>query len=381
MSRASVPPPSVANVFERHGSRGDEARAWMRAWGERAVLRLRALGLRVDGCTTDGERLVFVPDGRLTLALDAGSHVEVALQLPPQDLPALRARLADAERALELTTVIEALPEQFKTGAAGEGGGVPASGASADQLRALLERVEREQQTLWLGWRVSRVAALTHAALLDELLEDALVALGGLLALVAWTPASLGDARLGPPNRRDRSRHDGEPGAGKRGNGSHGNGATARDKGRPRARARNQHEGDPESEPETEPATERESRKKSGTKDEALPSKLPRATNPRIALRPGFRPRFLATRGSHESAVDPRAPIDKGARVRVLEGPFAGKVGVVQECDGRGGVRVMLGPLAVRLDLKDVVPCAEGRVRPRLSSSHRNPLQARRVRS
>jgi hypothetical protein len=357
----------------------------MRAWGERVVLRLRALGLRVDGCITDEERLVFVPDGRLTLALDARSHVEVALQLPPQDLPALRARLGDAERALELTTVIEALPEQFETGPAGEGGGILASGASADQLRALLERVERKRQTLWLGWRVSRVAALAHAALLDELLEDALVALGGLLALVAWTPASAADPRPVHPARRDRSRHEKEPGAGKRSNGSHGNSATRgaeggpgpqRNKRRPRARVRNQGEGDPEGEPETE----RESRI-SATNEEAAPSKLPRVANLRVPLRPGFRPRALAPRGSHESAVDPRAPIDKGARVRVLEGPFAGKVGVVQERDGRGGARVMLGPLALRLDLKDVVACAEGQVRPLLSSSHRKPLQARRVRS
>ena len=77
------------------------------------------------------------------------------------------------------------------------------------------------------------------------------------------------------------------------------------------------------------------------------------------------------------AGVDPRAPVDKGARVRVLEGPFAGKVGVVQELDGKGGARVMLGLLAVRLDVKDLVACAEGRERPLLSSSHRKPVPAR----
>jgi transcription antitermination factor NusG len=66
-----------------------------------------------------------------------------------------------------------------------------------------------------------------------------------------------------------------------------------------------------------------------------------------------------------------RAPVVEGARVRVLEGPFAGKVGVVQELDGQGGARVMLGLLAVRLEVKDLV--AEGRGRPLLSSSHRKP--------
>jgi transcription antitermination factor NusG len=69
--------------------------------------------------------------------------------------------------------------------------------------------------------------------------------------------------------------------------------------------------------------------------------------------------------------------VEKGVRVRVLEGPFSGKVGVVQELDGKGGARVMLGLLAVRLAVKDVVACAEGRVRPLLSSSHRKPLPVR----
>ena len=50
--------------------------------------------------------------------------------------------------------------------------------------------------------------------------------------------------------------------------------------------------------------------------------------------------------------------------MRVLDGPFSGKVGVVQELDGKGGARVMLGLLAVRLDVKDIVACAKGRERP-----------------
>jgi hypothetical protein len=55
----------------------------------------------------------------------------------------------------------------------------------------------------------------------------------------------------------------------------------------------------------------------------------------------------------------------------VLEGPFSGKVGIVQELDGKGGARVMLGLLAVRVDLKDLARCAEGRHRPILSISYR----------
>ncbi|MGH7298149.1 MAG: KOW motif-containing protein, partial [Polyangiaceae bacterium] len=77
------------------------------------------------------------------------------------------------------------------------------------------------------------------------------------------------------------------------------------------------------------------------------------------------------------NGVDPSAPVDKGVRVRVLEGPFAGKVGAVQDLDGKGGARVLLGLLAVRLDVKDLVACAEGRARPLLSSSHRKPMPVR----
>jgi hypothetical protein len=75
-------------------------------------------------------------------------------------------------------------------------------------------------------------------------------------------------------------------------------------------------------------------------------------------------------------AAEP-CPFEKGARVSVLKGPFAGKVGVFQELDGKGGARVMLGLLAVRLDMQNLVSVAEGRGRPRLSSSHRKPLPAR----
>jgi hypothetical protein len=62
--------------------------------------------------------------------------------------------------------------------------------------------------------------------------------------------------------------------------------------------------------------------------------------------------------------------------VRVVDGPFAGKVGVVQELDGRGGARVMLGLLAVRVDLNNLAPSTGGPARLRLSTSHRKPMPA-----
>jgi len=72
-----------------------------------------------------------------------------------------------------------------------------------------------------------------------------------------------------------------------------------------------------------------------------------------------------------------RAAIEKGARVRVLEGPFSGKVGIVLELDGKGGARVMLGLLAVRVDVRDLAHHTHARNRPLLSVSHRKPAPAR----
>lgn len=61
--------------------------------------------------------------------------------------------------------------------------------------------------------------------------------------------------------------------------------------------------------------------------------------------------------------------LERGARVRPVEGPFAGREGLIQELDGRGGARVLFGLLAVHVDLKDLRPSVPARLR--LGSSHR----------
>ncbi len=74
--------------------------------------------------------------------------------------------------------------------------------------------------------------------------------------------------------------------------------------------------------------------------------------------------------------LDTKASIEKGARVQVMDGPFAGKVGTVQDLDGKGGARVMLGLLAAHLDVKDLSVTTSRR--PVLGSSHRRPLSNKR---
>ncbi len=63
--------------------------------------------------------------------------------------------------------------------------------------------------------------------------------------------------------------------------------------------------------------------------------------------------------------------VQRGAHVRVLGGPFEGKVGVVGDLDGRGAVRILLGLLSARVPLDTLAPVGEPRARPSLKSSHR----------
>jgi hypothetical protein len=65
--------------------------------------------------------------------------------------------------------------------------------------------------------------------------------------------------------------------------------------------------------------------------------------------------------------------MEKGARVRVLTGAFADKIGVIGELDGRGGARVLLGLLSTRIEVTDLALVPEGRERPAIQSSHRRP--------
>ncbi len=341
MGSVRVPAPAGPSLLSASTRSGGERRQRLTAWGRGAVKRLRHLGLDISGCDVDDGGLLFVPDGRLALTLDAGA-VEVALVLPPSDLPALRT-LLDGARPLALGAALAALPEQFAIGASSDAVRVPAPRAKTEDLHALLDRAEQEGAAVWLGWTVPREVASLHAATLDAQLQDALVALGQVLRLFAR-------ATEAEPGKAKRARR-------------HAGGDEERDRGKPRARTRAR-ERDREPDPERERETESES-----AADPGAPA--PRVLRP-LEAKPRLRA-SLVRRG----VPRPGTGIEKGAKVRVLEGPFAGKEGLVQELDGRGGARVMLGLLAVRIDVNDLVSSAEGRGRPRLSSSHRRPMPVR----
>jgi hypothetical protein len=91
-----------------------------------------------------------------------------------------------------------------------------------------------------------------------------------------------------------------------------------------------------------------------------------------VSLFFGRRPRGRAVRRAVASGS-----IDRGTKVRVVDGPLSGKTGIVRELDGKGKARVMLGLLAVRMEVDNLVAYAGGRPRIRLSTSHRKPVPAR----
>jgi hypothetical protein len=65
--------------------------------------------------------------------------------------------------------------------------------------------------------------------------------------------------------------------------------------------------------------------------------------------------------------------VQKRATVLVLAGPFEGKVGVVQELDGKGEARVVLGTMSSWVPVVDLTLDGQSRERPPFRSSHRRP--------
>jgi hypothetical protein len=353
----------------RNGRRVDCQRVFFwrdadaRAEIERLLDRKRSLAAALED-PAPHQRHVF-----LALRVDA-QKVEVSVELHPEawvDCRNLRAILGDPARTLGLTSALEALPDQFTIGLASDTERAPAAHATSDALRALGVRSEQEARSLWIGWTIPRDVAVTHAELLVDQLEDAIVALGPIEKIIAWAPDNdlidLGSELEAAKADRARIHEEAE-----------------------RERAQWQARRDRVGQEERARGRER-SERVSGESDaagggaEEVPSREPEreieaTSRARRAERKVPLPRILPRRPL-VTEVDPTVPIEKGIRVQVLAGPFRGKVGVVQELDGKGAARVMLGLLATRVEVKDLMAAAEGKERPALASSHRKPMGAR----
>ena len=392
-------------------------------WARGIVPRLEQLGLALEVVVPDeveqhissraprsiAQRVIFVRDqfGRsgvprsesdvdplrahayLALTIDS-VHVEVSLEVCPEaeaDVKNLRARLGDPPRLLELTTLFETLPQEFAIGVIGVPSFPSAENASADDVRALLDDSQRSRRALWVGWSVKREVALAHSSELDEQLADAVVVLAHAYKLVAWASDNdlIGAGRRGAW-RAGRARNE-----------------ERRERGREERRKRRSVHKKPVriegSRREREDArrlltvAEREGagpasragKKTLGGEDASTSEAPERGRGEREGRSvPARRPmlqtmmRARGARPALSTEVDPKVPIEKGTRVRVLSGAFANKVGIVQELDSKGRARVRLGLLAATLDLKDLVASTEG-TRPMLGSSHRRPRNPRKT--
>lgn len=326
----------------------------------------------------------------LALTIDS-VHVEVSLEICPEaeaDVKNLRARILDPTALLELTTLLETMPDEFAIGLIGVPLFPRASAASAEDFRALLDDSQRNRRPLWIGWSVKRELALAHANDLDDDLADALVALAHLYRLVAWAQDNdliaatrrgawrAGRARA--EERRERGREERRKRRDRKG--VRNRKGTVRVEGSRREREQDARRLVKLVEREAPPVSLRADRdvdpeSRRGEPGQSSGSGPSRTVPPRRPILPTS----LRARGAPAAVtdVDPKTPVEKGTRVRVLAGPFANKVGVVEELDAKGRAKVRLGLLVTLLDLKDVVASAEGG-RPLLASSHRRPRNARK---
>ncbi|HVJ91252.1 MAG TPA: hypothetical protein VM580_15720, partial [Labilithrix sp.] len=194
------------------------------AWAQGLCARLADLGLSVEVVVPDeveqhlssgapraiAQRVVFVRDAfarsfvprtepeldplrshaYLAFTIDS-VHVAVSLEICPEaeaDVKNARARIADPPSLLELTSLFELMPDEFAIGVMGVPSFPRVKDSTPDDIRALLDDSQRNRRPLWMGWSVKREVALAHAEEMDELLADALVALGHAYKLVAWAP-------------------------------------------------------------------------------------------------------------------------------------------------------------------------------------------------
>lgn len=386
-------------------------------WARGILPRLDQLGVAIESVVPDeveqtlssrapraiAQRVVFVRDAfartsvprtepeldplrshaYLALTIDS-VHVEVSLEICPEaeaDVKNLRARIGDPTRLLELTTLFETLPEEFAIGVIGVPSFPRVQVANADEVRALLDDSQRSGRPLWIGWSVKREIALNHAAELADELADALVVLAHAYKLVAWAPDNdlIGSVRRGAwragraraEERRERGREERRKRRNVRKKPVRIEGSRREREDARRALSHQEREG-PTSRAPRERTSKNPGEKEKETETARSDASQVRAAPPRRPILPTT----LRARGARTNMVteiDPSVPIEKGTRVRVLAGPFANKVGVVQEIHG-SRARVRLGLLAATVELKDLVASGEG-TRPMLASSHRRVRQ------
>ena len=423
-ANASSTPRSFGGLGPSHGAAGQRRalRERIEGWARVLSPRLAELGIVAEVVVPDeveqhlssgapraiAQRVVFVRDAyarsfvprtepeldplrshtHLALTIDS-VHVAVSLEVCPEaeaDVKNTRARIADPTALLELTSLLESMPEEFAIGVIGVPSFPRAQSASADDIRALLDDSQRNRRPLWMGWSVKREVALAHAEEIDELMADALVALAHVYRLIAWAPdndliaATRRGAWRARASRLEERRERGREERAKRRKDVRKGPVRKEGSRREREDARRiLSASDRDAGPQSRaPAAKRGADDVDAAKSEGLGrGALDRLRNGEGISRRPILPTSLRARGAPAgNDIDPALPVEKGTKVRVLAGPFANRLGIVQEIDPKNRARVRLGLLVATVDLKDLAASTDG-VRPMLASSHRRPRNAR----
>lgn len=416
----SLAPRSFGGLGPSHGAAAQRRalRERIEAWAHTVAKRLVEIGIAVEVVVPDeveqhlssgapraiAQRVVFVRDAYarsfvprtepeldplrshtyLALTIDS-VHIAVSLEVCPEaeaDVKNTRARIADPTALLELTTLLELMPDEFAIGVLGVPSFPRAQSATAEDIRALLDDSQRNRRPLWMGWSVKREVALLHTDEIDELLADVLVALAHVYKLVAWAPDNdlIAATRRGAWRARRSARAE-----------------ERRERGREERRKRRKgvrkgpvrKEGSRREREDVRrilKAADRDlppiTRRGAAATDDPRDSTIQRDESSTTRIIPPPRrpilPTSLRARGAPlgMSDVDPSIAIEKGTRVRVLSGPFANRLGIVQELAPKNRARVRLGLLVATIEMKDIAAIADG-ARPKLASSHRRPRNAR----
>jgi hypothetical protein len=409
----SIAPRSFGGLGPSHGAAAQRRalRERIEAWAIGLAARLADLGIVVEVVVPDeveqhlssgapraiAQRVVFVRDAYarsfvprtepeldplrshayLALTIDS-VHVAVSLEVCPEaeaDVKNMRARIADPTALIELMSLLESMPDEFAIGVIGVPSFPRAQSANAEDIRALLDDSQRNRRPLWMGWSVKREVALAHADEIDELLADATVALAHAYKLVAWAPdndliaASRRGAWRARRARAEERRERGREERRKRRKGVRKGPVRKEGSRREREDARR-----------VISAVDRDlgptSRRTGSDEVEAERAKAELTVTRLVPPRRPILPTSLRARGAPGNDVDPSIAVEKGVKVRVLAGPFANRLGIVQEIDVKNRARVRLGLLVATIDIKDLAASVDG-ARPMLASSHRRPRNAR----